>query len=183
MNRILERILHLAAKIANGENDFNLSRDFGVHIIQYTCFDPGHNDSVSRYKSLTDDPNADLLWVSEFEQMPDVCASCGLFTADRVKVKTIVTTDKKTSGAMGLVHVLLFLFGGPLGWIFALASGDTDKESKSAVKVKIKMPQCILCRQQTKLEVVESRYDKRRYRFFVNPTFASRYRLINSESN
>lgn len=82
--------------------------------------------------------------------------------------------------------MLLMLFGGPMGWILALASsGDSDGDGPKMVKktVKVTMPQCILCRAETGPKVVEAQYSHGLYRFWVHPQFSERYLAANAEQN
>lgn len=140
---------------------------------------------VIRYFSSSEDPNSVPIWIDSKLELPNVCCTCGMFTADRVKVKHLATveTSGKAATIWGALHVLLHLFGGPIGWLFALGSfGGSDDEGNKIKKFKIKIPQCVLCRSETKIEVVDSNPAESLYQFYVHPIFAQRYQALAAEA-
>ncbi len=105
-----------------------------------------------------------------------------MFTADRVKVKhvaEVVGGTSKAATAWSALNVLLFLFGGPIGWIFAFASGANEDENKPNKQTfKIKVPQCILCRSEINPEVVSDRADKDEFQIWAHPIFEERLQAL-----
>ena len=109
-----------------------------------------------------------------------------MFTADRIKIKhvAVVKKSKKASTVWGILRVLLLLFGGPIGWLFALGSfgGEPDDDGNSVKKIKIKIPQCILCRSETKVELTDAKPEHSQYQFYAHPIFIERYQSQLSEN-
>ena len=138
-----------------------------------------------RYLSNSEDPNSLAVWVDSSQPLPDVCCTCGMFTVDRIKIKHVAPVQRsaKRATAWGIFQVLLVLFGGPIGWLLALfSSGGADEDGKTVKKIKIKIPQCVLCRSETRVEIIESRPDHSLYQFYVHPIFAQRYQTMLNES-
>ena len=139
-----------------------------------------------RYLTNSEDPQNQPIWVDASHPLPDVCCTCGMFTADRIKIKHLALVKKsgKASAVWGNFRVLLLLFGGPIGWLFALGSfgGEADDDGNSVKKIKIKIPQCILCRSETRVELTDSKPEHSLYQFYAHPIFIERYQSQLSEN-
>ena len=91
-----------------------------------------------------------------------------MFTVDRIKIKHTASVKRsaKRATAWGIFQVLLVLFGGPIGWLLALFSfGGADEDGKTITKIKIKIPQCVLCRSETRVEIADSQPERSSYMF------------------
>ena len=133
------------------------------------------------------DSQSATIWIHKYDQLPDTCCDCGLFTHNRVKVKHVDLITKETESGEGcgaiiltlIIHVAL----GPIGWLIAalMSGGEGSKSTKTVKqKSKIKISQCALCNGMSPPEVVESRVSS--FSFNVHPTFKLRFEELKAKA-
>ena len=132
------------------------------------------------------DSQSEFIWIAPQDRMPDVCVHCGMFTDRRVAVKHPVFVEKSKDESFGCVAVILVLVLhialGPIGSLISAFSEGDDPESETRLvreKVKIKLPQCQLCRGSQPPEVVDVEHSPQRLMFLVHPQFKVRFQEQN----
>ena len=130
--------------------------------------------------ALQRDSKSDTVWIGKYDQLPDTCCDCGLFTHNRVTVKHVDLVTQETDSGDGCLPVFLALVIhvalGPIGWLIsALMSGGENGTKTKTVKQKskIKISQCSLCNGMSPPEVVQSQVSS--FSFMVHPKFKLRF--------
>ncbi|MFK7766355.1 MAG: hypothetical protein AB8B55_03980 [Mariniblastus sp.] len=130
--------------------------------------------------ALQRDSHSSTVWIGKYDQLPDTCCDCGLFTHNRVTVKHVDLVTQETSAGDGCGPVILTLIIhvalGPVGWLISALMSGGEGESKTKTvkqKSKIKISQCELCNGTNPPEVIESQVSS--FAFNVHPKFKLRF--------
>jgi hypothetical protein len=133
------------------------------------------------------DSQAELVWISPDQLLPNVCCTCGMFTDQRVKVKHVQFQSVPKSGDVEFTLIdLISLFLGPIGWLLAaIAHSNDGKDEFKTVKQKskIRISQCRLCAGMSRPEPLDARRTPLQVAFRTHPEFAKRFVEANSRKS
>ena len=131
----------------------------------------------------------EVLWIDQNAKLPESCIQCGMFTDKRVKttyVETRLETVESDDEGNPWLGCLLFLLG-PVGFVIGLLLAATNAARKGGTKTKnvsvkanLKVPQCLLCKSERKVEPVDGDLSRNHIAFQAHPRFIRAYQSLNS---
>lgn len=134
----------------------------------------------------SDTDSFELIWIRKYDQLPNTCCDCGLYTDNRVTVKHVDVVSQTVKSGEGcgatILSLVIGLALGPVGWLVAamMEGDDTEKQKPVKLKSKIKISQCPLCHGMNPPSVVESEIHA--FSFLVHPRFKQRFEELKLEA-